>query len=38
MADQIRALLASVPDGPVIERANTLLDGLDQFLRDAEEL
>jgi hypothetical protein len=38
MADRIRALLASVPDGPVIERANTLLDGLDQFLRDAEEL
>lgn len=38
MPDQIRAVLASLPDGPVAERANTLLDGLDQLLRDAEEL
>ncbi len=34
MAEHVTALLSALPDGPVIERANALLDGLDDLLGD----
>ena len=36
MEARVGALLAALPDGPVIDRAKTMLDGLDELLRECD--